>query len=203
MGALANSRNTPERAGQILEGIPAAASVIIYVGALVAVDASGNALPAADTAGLKVIGRCEGMPGPGITGLDVNNASGSAGDVKVNIKRGVFKFDNSTGNAVTAAQIGKACYVEDDHTVNKDGGTNHIKAGRVIGLDDAGTSVWVDTASAGFSLPISFTTTQTSNATIAGTHSTAVNPTKADFDALLVEAGKLQADFYSLIALLT
>jgi len=38
--------------------------------------------------------------------------------------------------------------------------------------------------------------TQTSNATIAGLNSTAVNPTKADFDALLVEAGKMQADVY-------
>jgi hypothetical protein len=40
--------------------------------------------------------------------------------------------------------------------------------------------------------------TQTSNATIAGLNSTAVNPTKADFDALLAEAGKLQHDFYVL-----
>ncbi len=45
--------------------------------------------------------------------------------------------------------------------------------------------------------------TQTSNATIAGLPSTAVNPTKADFDRLLVEAGKLQADFYVLSAALT
>ncbi len=45
--------------------------------------------------------------------------------------------------------------------------------------------------------------TQTSNATIAAVHSTAVNPTKADFDALLAEAGKLQADFYVLSAALS
>jgi len=45
--------------------------------------------------------------------------------------------------------------------------------------------------------------TQTSNATIAGLNSTAVNPTKADFDAFLAEAGKLQHDFYVLSAALT
>jgi hypothetical protein len=38
--------------------------------------------------------------------------------------------------------------------------------------------------------------TQTSAGTIAALHSTAVNPTKADFDALLAEAGKLQADYF-------
>lgn len=38
---------------------------------------------------------------------------------------------------------------------------------------------------------------------IADTPSTAVNPTKADFDSLLVAAGKLQADFIVLSAALT
>ncbi|HSI08827.1 MAG TPA: capsid cement protein [Rariglobus sp.] len=37
---------------------------------------------------------------------------------------------------------------------------------------------------------------------IADTPSTAVNPTKADFDSLLVAAGKLQADFLLLVAAL-
>ncbi|HZZ19159.1 MAG TPA: DUF2190 family protein [Opitutaceae bacterium] len=42
--------------------------------------------------------------------------------------------------------------------------------------------------------------TQTASGTIAGLHSTAGAPTKADFDALLAEAGKLQNDFYLLRA---
>jgi hypothetical protein len=33
-------------------------------------------------------------------------------------------------------------YVEDDHTVNKSGGTNHVAAGLCIGLDADG--VWID-----------------------------------------------------------
>ena len=40
--------------------------------------------------------------------------------------------------------------------------------------------------------------TQTATGTIAALNSTAVNPTKADFDALLAEAGKLQNDYYLL-----
>jgi hypothetical protein len=201
MSALANSRDTIERFGQFVEAVPVAAAVIVYAGALAAIDASGNANPASDTAGLRVLGRCEGQPGPGIVGLDADNSLGAAGAITANIKKGVFKFDNSTGNAVTAAQIGRLAYVEDDHTINKDGGANKIEAGLVIGLDDSAASVWIDTRVQ--TAQISLTLTQTSSSTIAGLHSTAVNPTKADFDALLVEAGKLQADFYALVAKLS
>lgn len=196
MAALTFSRNTIERAGQFLEAIPLAASVKIFVGALVAVNASGNALPAADTAGLKVLGRCEGMPGPGITGLDADNSSGNAGDISVNIKRGVFKFDNSTGNAVTAAQVGKVCYVEDDHTINKDGGTNKVKAGRVIGLDDAGTSVWVETVPAGSQYALTSVQNATTTATDLATSEALANALKANYNAL-------QADVAAILALIT
>jgi hypothetical protein len=140
------SRNTIERAGQVLEALPVASGEKLYVGALSAADANGKIVPAADAASLTVLGRCEGQPGPGLTGQDADNTDGGDGDLTVNIKRGTFKFDNSSGDAVTGAEIGKACYVEDDATVNKTGGTNHIKAGLVVGLDDDGDSVWVDTS---------------------------------------------------------
>jgi hypothetical protein len=195
MGLIA-SRDTQERAGQVID-FPVAAATKLYVGALVALSSTGYLVPASDTAGLKVQGRCEGTPPPGITGQDVDNSAGANGDLTANVKRGVFKYDNSTGDAVTADMAGKSCYVEDDHTVNKSGGTNKIRAGRVVGIDSDG-GVWIDTTAKG--LHASVTLTQTSSATIAGLHSTAVNPTKADFDALLAEAGKLQADFYALVA---
>src|SRR5207302_2645561 len=108
--------------------------------------------------------RCEGKPGPGITGLDADNSAGANGAVTANVKRGVFKFDNSAGNAITAAQVGKACYVEDDHTVNKDGGANKIRAGTVVGLDSDG--VWVDTQPR--SIPIVYALTSVQAATANG-----------------------------------
>lgn len=145
MSALQAVRNTIERAGDIFEGLPVAAGEVIYVGALAAIDTAGNVVPAADAASLRVLGRCEGSPGPGLTGQSADNSDGDAGDVTVNIKRGIFKFDNSSGDAVTKVEIGKTVYVEDDQTVNKTGGTNHVKAGVAVGLDDDDASVWVDT----------------------------------------------------------
>jgi hypothetical protein len=142
------SRNTQQKAGEFFEAIPVEAAVIVYVGALAAINAAGNLVPASDTAALRVLGRCEGMPGPGLTGLDANNSAGAAGAISANVKQGVFKYDNYATDPVVAADIGKTCYVFDDATVRHATGTNSIKAGIVMGLDDAGLSVWVDTEAA-------------------------------------------------------
>lgn len=113
-----------------------AADTVIAAGELVAVNASGYAVPAADTAGLTVIGRAES---------DVDNTDGSAGDLDVTVKRGVFKYDNSSGNPVTIASIGAACYVEDSTTVAVAAGPdNDIPAGLVIRVESDG--VYIDTA---------------------------------------------------------
>jgi len=135
LGTVATAAiDTPERPG-LTSAHPVAAGVIIYAGTLVALDTSGNANPAANTSGLKVIGRAEET---------VDNSDGSAGDLNVNIKRGIFKYANSGSAAVDANDVGKVCYVEDDTTVTETA-SNSIKAGIVIALDDAGASVWVDT----------------------------------------------------------
>jgi hypothetical protein len=123
--------NTPEREGAIVS-LPVAAATMLYAGTLVAIDASGNAVPAADTAGLKVLGRCE---------EDVVNA-GLAGAKSVRVKRGVFRFANSATSAVDADDVGLPCYVEDDSTVAETG-DNSIVAGIVIEVGSEG--VWIDT----------------------------------------------------------
>jgi hypothetical protein len=196
MAALANSRNTPERAGQVIEAVPVAASAICYVGALVAVDASGNLNPAADTAGLKVLGRCEGKPGPGITGLDADNTGGIAGAVTANVKRGCFKFDNSSGDPLAAADIGNICYAEDDHTVNKAGGTNKVVAGLFLGLDADG-GAWIDTLTR---RRVTYTLTSSQNATAAATDLTT---SEALANALKANYNQLQADVVALRAQLS
>lgn len=112
-----------------------AAATKIYAGTLVALNAAGTAIPAADTASTRVIGRAE---------VTADNTDGSASDINVSIKRGVFKYDNSATNPVTIASLGLAVYVEDDTTVAVAAGpTNDIKAGICVGVESDG--VWIDT----------------------------------------------------------
>ena len=136
MAALSKNRKTSER-------IPALrqfeAGSKIYAGALVALNTAGKAVPASDTAGLTVVGRAE-----------ITAESGKM----VTVKTGCFLYENSTGAAVTAAEVGKVCYVADDQTVAKTGGTNSIVAGLVYDIDKKGVWVLVGTQ------PVSITVQQ-------------------------------------------
>ncbi|HTJ78533.1 MAG TPA: hypothetical protein VL357_06015 [Rariglobus sp.] len=136
MAAATAPIDTPERQGQS-RNYPVAAGVILYAGALLALSATGFAVPAANTAGLKVIGRSE---------QTIDNSAGADGDLDVVVKAGVFGYNNSATNPVGVADVGKTAYVEDDNTVATTA-TNKVKAGRIIALDDV--YVWVDTDKAG------------------------------------------------------
>lgn len=121
---------------EIIAGL--AASTKIWAGTMVALNAAGNAIPAADTASTRVVGRAAAT---------VDNSAGSAGDLSIVIERGAFKYNNSAANPVTIASIGLVCYVSDDNTVAVAAGpTNDIKAGIVLRVDSDG--VVVDLASA-------------------------------------------------------
>ena len=136
MAALSKNRKTSER-------IPALrqfeAGAKIYAGALVALNTAGKAVPASDTADLTVVGRAE-----------ITAESGKM----VTVKTGCFLYENSTSAAVTAAEVGKVCYVADDQTVAKTGGTNSIVAGLVYDIDKKGVWVLVGTQ------PVSITVQQ-------------------------------------------
>lgn len=143
MAALTEARDTPERTGELV-AVGVASNTVIYSGAMVAVSATGYAVPASDTAGLKVLGRAEAT---------VDN-SGTAGDgaQTIVVRRGVFRWTN--GNAFTVADVGTLCYVEDDYQVQKAAAATHdIIAGLIIAVDAQG--VWVDT----YSLPSSGSST--------------------------------------------
>lgn len=133
--ALTAEINTPEHPGNIVQ-LPLAADAVLYAGAIVALNTSGYAVAASDAAGLRVIGRAE---------HNADNTDGSAGDITINVKRGVFRWANSTTAAVDADDKGKVVFVEDDGTVAETS-THKCKAGRVFTVDDAG--VWVDTREA-------------------------------------------------------
>ncbi len=120
MSALTCDRNTASRPASLRTLVAASA---IYAGAIVAVNAAGKAVPASDTANLRVVG--------------VAQHAAAAGE-KITVSSGCFAFDGPT---VTAADLDKTVYVADDQTVNTVGGTNKVVAGTVFDVDDEG--VWV------------------------------------------------------------
>lgn len=130
--ALTADRHTPYKDGDLLV-LGMAASSKVFAGSLAAKNSSGYAMPAADTAGLVVMGRAEEQ---------VDNSSGANGDLTLEVRRDkAFSFKNSATNAVTVAHIGHPVFVEDDETVASAGGTNSIVAGLCVGVDSAG--VWI------------------------------------------------------------
>ena len=132
MTALTAARNTPERAGDVV-GYPVKASVKPILGGIAVLNA-GYAAPGTTATGLIAIGRFEET---------VDNTAGSNGDVSVQVKRGTFKFGNSSaGDLIAQADVGADCYIVDDQTVAKTNGTNtRSVAGKIIAVDADG--VWV------------------------------------------------------------
>lgn len=138
MMALSSDYNNPEREGRTYS-YPVYTGVKIYEGAGVVLDSSGWAKPAVTGTGLITAGRSEEQ---------ADNALGQSGDIYVKVKRGVFRYENSTaGDEITKAQIGDTCYWVDDYTVAKTSGTNTRSiAGEIVDVDADG--VWVELPSA-------------------------------------------------------
>jgi hypothetical protein len=134
MTALAADRNTPRAEGDA-KSLLMAASTLIYAGAIVMRNASGYATKGAVSTTLVGVGRAEQR---------VDNSSGAAGDQRIRVMTGVFRFGNSTStDQITIADIGKPAYVVDDQTVAKtDGTAARSIAGFVHNVDDGG--VWVE-----------------------------------------------------------
>lgn len=132
--AMTEGRNTEE----ILDGkflvLPVAANSKIYEGTLIVLDASGNAAMATKATSVTAAGRAEEY---------VDNSGGGAGDKVVTVRRGVFKWDNSSDNKITKAHVLKSCYIVDNCTVTSQETGSSI-AGKVIGIDTDG-GVFVET----------------------------------------------------------
>ncbi len=129
MGALSQDRNTPSREG-VITSHDVAATTKIYGGSIVMLDSSGNAAPATAASGLICAGCAEEQ---------VDNSSGSAGDLKVKVRKGTRRFAN--GASITKADIGDLAFALDDQTVGKTG-TSRSAVGRIVDVDSDG--VWVD-----------------------------------------------------------
>ncbi len=133
MAALSADRDTPRKYLERRVVLPMAASTKIYAGAIVSVNSSGYAIPAADTASTRVIGRACSQ---------VDNSSGSNGDLKIEVDKGVFGLINGT-TPVTIASLGTSVYVQDDNAVTTVGAaTNDIVMGTLDEIDADGIC-WV------------------------------------------------------------
>ena len=129
---LAADRNTEMKDGELLS-LPIAA-VNVYAGALVAVNSSGYLTKGQVATGMTYLGRAEEQ---------VDNSAGNAGDKSIKVRRGkAFKWKNSGTSAITQADLGKVCYIEDDQTVSKTDQAGTLSAaGTIVGVESDG--VWV------------------------------------------------------------
>ena len=131
---LTQDRNIPQRDAELLV-IAMAAGATIFGGSMVALDASGNAVPGSTATTLTYVGRAEEAK---------DNAAGAAGDQTITVRRKTaFKWKNQAGDLVTEASLLKPCYIVDDETVAATDGTGtRSVAGTVIAIDSDG--VWVE-----------------------------------------------------------
>jgi hypothetical protein len=182
MAAATRDYDTKRRSGSELAW-PVAAATKIYGGILIALNAAGFLVAAADTAGLRVCGVSDQL---------ADNSAGANGDILCQLRRqgpqnSQFQFANDATNPVTQADLGKIVYVKDDHTVCvAAGAANLVKAGRFCGFggdpdgSDA-TKCWieiVDLSSLGFA-PVA-----TVNGSDAATTQALANALKAALNAL-------------------
>ncbi len=134
MTALTQDRNTLARNGDQKEP-PVAANARIFGGSLVAINATGFAVPGSTA---------QGLVGCGCAEARADNTGGAAGAIHVRVSTRPSQFANSAAaDAITLADIGKDCFIVDDQTVAKTDGTGtRSRAGRVFDVDADG--VWVD-----------------------------------------------------------
>lgn len=132
--ALSANTEIPEKDAHGYNSIPVAASTVIYKGALVALNSSGYAIPAAAAASTQFAG---------ISVEKVDNSAGSAGDLSVKVvRKGMFLLP-ITGS-ITQANQGDVVYADSDALLGILGtGANRQKVGVVAKFVSA-TSVWVD-----------------------------------------------------------
>jgi hypothetical protein len=133
MTATTTDRLTDRRDG-IQYRFPVGAGKTIHTGTLVVL-AAGAAEEGSTAKSLTAVGVAEDH---------ADNSGGSAGDIRVPVRRGVFAFANSADtDAITLAEVGTDCYIVDNQTVAKtNSSSTRSKAGVVRDVDDAG--VWVE-----------------------------------------------------------
>ena len=134
MAALAADRNTPQR-DSVDFSFPVAASTKLWAGSLACINASGYLTKGAVATTLKTVG---------VVQVTTDNTAGANGAVSARVRRGCFRFANSSaGDLIALSDVGASCYVVDDQTVAKtNGSSTRSVAGTIRDVDADG--VWVD-----------------------------------------------------------
>ena len=142
MAALVGNRNTQRQGDEGPRQVyPLADNVIVYLGSIVVLNA-GFAEPG--VASLAYPNGISGGPGTPGNYADNTQVGHAAGKVAVECRRGIWKFDNCGSDLVVVGDIGKPCFVFDDHTVaHSDGSAARSVAGRVEQIDADG-GIWVN-----------------------------------------------------------
>lgn len=131
---LTQDRMTAHRDGEVMP-FAIGAGEEIFLGAQVAVNASGYLVPGAEATTLTYIGRAE---------QHVDNTDGADGDETVLVRRKkAFLWKNSDADPVDQSMVGQPCYILDDETVaGTDGTGTRSESGTVLAVESAG--VWVE-----------------------------------------------------------
>jgi hypothetical protein len=135
MPPLEGPRNTRSWLTRDNPVYPVAAGAVVHLGALVVLN-GGYLEPGSEAVGLIAAGRAQQA---------ADNTGGADGDLQVEVRRGVFLWENSAGaDEIVQADVGLDAYIVDDQTVAKtDGGGTRSVAGRIMAVDAEG--VWVET----------------------------------------------------------
>lgn len=142
MGAIMTAaRNTASKAGD-LQSFPVAVD-IIYKGALVCINATGYAAPAADTSGYSDV--------IGVADETVDNSGGSAGDLNVRVRSG--RRSSFVATAIVQGDVGRTMFVVDDQTFDRLPGVNSIVAG-VLSEFTSATAGYIYIPLSGNGLPV-------------------------------------------------
>lgn len=185
--ALSADRNTPTLgAGGVptLTNYPVYTGVHIYKGSLVCLNSSGYLVPGSTSTTLKAVGMAL---------ENVDNTTGSSGDLYCQVKQGVSRWAN--GNSITFASVGSLAWVVDDQTVSSSASGKSV-AGTIYLVDSQG--VWVYT---GLAAPLDATaltdfitelasTSTAEGASLVGVEDSGSLLTAANVEAALAEIVK-------------
>jgi hypothetical protein len=132
MDRKTDQMGTPDVVWPQLLNFPVEANTTIYGGALVALNAAGNAVPASAVEALRCVGRCErGQANTTAAGF------GAAGALTVQVHPGVFFF-NCPDSSIAAANVFQNCYAVDDNNVSlSDAGGTRPYAGIIYAVNSS------------------------------------------------------------------
>jgi len=130
MAVCTTDRNTPYREGIELD-FPVKGGARIFAGAMVAVDATGYAVPAGNVAGHRFVG---------VATERVDNTAGADGAALVRVRTaGLFEFG---ATSISRANVGEVMYVVDDQTFDDVNPGQGVTCGRLLKFVSA-TKGWI------------------------------------------------------------